>query len=330
MGDPLLPVSRHGMRRALIAAWAAAIVFAGSPAPAQEPAQEPSPDSAAQAAREKAVDALKRNDSTALFAAMDEFRELAESGVTAPAGLYFAEADSARSRGDPVRAERAFNDYFEVAAPEGAAFAEAMRSYNEFRQSIPESTWAILQGMTPIPGGVLRSGTGRTEATIAPFTLGRQPVTRQQFQDFLDATGREMPPKEADDCDVEAGEPTEGEGAPTASLMACVSWTDANAYVAWLGSTSGVAFRLPRAAEWEYAVTPLDLPPILLSRLSEWVADCAEPAAAQLPADQPCRERVLMQSPMQDAAPDPQYARRLGRDEKFRSRLVGFRLALGQ
>jgi hypothetical protein len=321
-----LSVSRRGARKTLIAAWAAAVVFAGSPAPAQEP----SPDSAAQAAREKAVDALKRNDATALFAAMDEFRELAESGVKVPAGLYFAEADSARSRGDPVRAERAFNDYFEVAAPEGAAFAEAMRSYNEFRQGIPESTWAILQDMTPIPGGVLRSSTGRTEATIAPFTIARQPVTRQQFQEFLDATGREMRPQETADCDLDADNPSAGDGASTANLLVCVSWTDASAYVAWLGSTSGVAFRLPRAAEWEYAVTPLDLPPILLSRLSEWAADCAVPAAVQLPADQTCRERVLMQSPLQDAAPDLQYARRLGRGEEFRSRLVGFRLALGQ
>jgi hypothetical protein len=276
------------------------------------------------------VEALKRNDATALFAAMDEFRELAESGATVPAGLYFAEADSARSRGDPVRAERAFNDYFTVAAPEGAAFAEAMRSYNEFRQSIAESTWAILKDMTPIPAGALRSSTERTAATIAPFTIARQPVTRQQFKDFLDATGRETLAQNDSDCALDADDPPAGGGPSTAHLMACVSWSDASAYVAWLSSTSGVAFRLPRAAEWEYAVTPLDLPPILLGGLSEWVADCAMPAAVQLPVGQTCSERVVMQNPMQDAAPDPQVSRRIGRGEEFRSRLVGFRLALGQ
>lgn len=312
-------------------------MLAGSPSPAQEPfpdsaaAQATEAAEAAQAARDKAVEALKRNDATALFAAMDEFRELAESGTQVPAGLYFAEADASRSRGDPVRAERAFNDYFTVAAPEGAAFAEAMRSYTEFRQSIPESTWAILQDMIPIPGGALRSSTGRTAATtIAPFTIARQPVTRQQFKDFLDATGRETPALDDDDCGPGTDDPPAGDGPSAAHLMACVSWSDASAYVAWLGSTSGVAFRMPRAAEWEYAVTPLDLPPILLSRLSEWVADCAMPAAVQLPVDQTCSERVLMQSPMQDDAMEPQVSRKVGRSEEFRSRLVGFRLALGQ
>ncbi len=35
--------------------------------------------------------------------------------------------------------------------------------------------------------------------------------------------------------------------------VSCVSWQDAKAYVAWLSEKTGVAFRLPTEAEWEYA-----------------------------------------------------------------------------
>ena len=35
--------------------------------------------------------------------------------------------------------------------------------------------------------------------------------------------------------------------------MTCVSWNDAQAYVAWLSETTGVRYRLPSEAEWEYA-----------------------------------------------------------------------------
>ena len=35
--------------------------------------------------------------------------------------------------------------------------------------------------------------------------------------------------------------------------VTCVSWQDANAYVAWLSKETGAAYRLPSEAEWEYA-----------------------------------------------------------------------------
>ena len=35
--------------------------------------------------------------------------------------------------------------------------------------------------------------------------------------------------------------------------VVCVSWNDATAYGAWLSEHTGVRYRLPSAAEWEYA-----------------------------------------------------------------------------
>jgi formylglycine-generating enzyme required for sulfatase activity len=35
--------------------------------------------------------------------------------------------------------------------------------------------------------------------------------------------------------------------------VSCVSWNDAKAYLSWLSEVTGVKYRLPTAAEWEYA-----------------------------------------------------------------------------
>ena len=69
------------------------------------------------------------------------------------------------------------------------------------------------------------------------FAIGAGEVSVAEYQYFAHATGRAMP-----GC----------AGAVTAPV-ACVSWNDAAAYVAWLRRTTGKAYRLPTAAEWEYA-----------------------------------------------------------------------------
>lgn len=162
--------------------------------------------------RDRAVDALTRKDSQMLFAVMDQYRELVPAGAQIPAGLFFAEADAARISGDPVRAERAFNDYFLVASPEGAAFNEAMRTYREFLASLPESIWPIVEGMTPVagtPSSAAPSGatgpatSGPPLPRIAPFSLARRPVTRAQFAEFVAASGYQPSPAQNDsssDC----------------------------------------------------------------------------------------------------------------------------------
>lgn len=75
----------------------------------------------------------------------------------------------------------------------------------------------------------------------APWAVARKEVTVGQYALFLEATGH-LPPTCAEVAhDKEADLP-----------VTCVSWRDAEAYVAWLARETRRPFRLPTEAEWEY------------------------------------------------------------------------------
>ena len=285
--------------------------------------------------REQAVDAVMRNDVSALFEAMDEFRALESRGGTVPAGLYFAEADSARSSGHPVRAERAFNDYFRVAPAEGAAFAEAMRAYGEFRQGIPEATWPILERMAPVPGGVVRTGLLQREVRVAPFSLSRRLVTRGQFAAFVAATDYRAPvddaPGDCRDAATEGAEPAIA--ASDSDPMVCVSWRDAAAYVAWLNEQSGLKFRLPSADQRNHAMQASGPAASPSGPGREWVSDCAGASAsagssAAAGVEPSCGKRMAVTPGAGDASPATPTDRRSILDEGYRAPDLGFRLAI--
>jgi hypothetical protein len=303
-----------------------AVLTVGAPALTQEL----SPELREKLLKEQAIDAMKSGDTASLFDAMDEYRALAVAGVTIPPGLLFAEADAARSSGDPVRAERAFNDYFEVANPEGEAFAEALRTYAEFRKTIPDATWSILESMTPIPGGVVRTVGAQREVRVAPFSLAQRAVTHGEFAAFLEASGyRAQQSDQGNDADCQA-EASEMTIEPTSSEPAvCVSWSEASAYVAWLSETSGLRFRLPSAVEWERAAsTPAGLGDRAGNR-SEWVGDCAVPSGAAPDRADSCNRRIAMRLDTPGDSPRPPGDARLIRGDDYRASDLGFRIALG-
>jgi formylglycine-generating enzyme required for sulfatase activity len=123
----------------------------------------------------------------------------------------------------------------------------------EFMMGSPESEFQRLE----------TGGPPRRVAIARRFAIGRFEITMDQFSAFVAQTGMAV----GDQCRkiVEFSGSSAGWGAPEASFrqpgfevtgkhpVVCVSWHDAQAYVAWLSRRTGKAYRLPSEAEWEYA-----------------------------------------------------------------------------
>jgi formylglycine-generating enzyme required for sulfatase activity len=127
--------------------------------------------------------------------------------------------------------------------------------------------------MVAIPAGTFMMGSpsgedGRqdnegpqTKISIRAFSMGKYPVTRGQFDEFVKATGY----KPARRCFADmrgngkfavtsdANYTNTGFHQTDQDPVVCVSWDDAKAYVQWLAEGSGKAYRLPSESEWEYA-----------------------------------------------------------------------------
>jgi formylglycine-generating enzyme len=107
-----------------------------------------------------------------------------------------------------------------------------------------------VPAVVSVPGGRFAMGSeqGRPdegpvhEAEVAPFLLGRTPVTRAQYAAFATAVGADTPPWWSDPAFGASSQPVVG-----------VTWYEATAYTDWLSGSVGGHWRLPTEAEWERA-----------------------------------------------------------------------------
>ena len=126
-----------------------------------------------------------------------------------------------------------------------------------------EKSWAATHG------GNLASVADESpqhQVSLRSFALGRYDVTRGEYGAFVRQTGYPA----GDGCgpdsfkwNKQAGVSWQNPGFPQTDRdpAVCVSWQDAQAYVAWLNgkvrrpasTTSDGPYRLPSEAEWEYA-----------------------------------------------------------------------------
>jgi len=125
--------------------------------------------------------------------------------------------------------------------------------------------------MVAIPGGSFTMGSPVGEVgrdpdegpqhmvRVARFAIGVVHVTRGEFEKFVSESHYQG----ADACRVWNGEAwTERTGANWSHPgfpqnddhpAVCVNWADAQAYASWLSQKTGMKYRLPSEAEWEYA-----------------------------------------------------------------------------
>ena len=105
-----------------------------------------------------------------------------------------------------------------------------------------------------------REGPAHRVTITRPFAIGVYEVTRDEYSRFVQATNHSSGD---DSCVVHESHHWEERAGRNWRNLAfpqtprhpavCISWNDASAFVSWLSRRTRLDYRLPTAAEWEYA-----------------------------------------------------------------------------
>ena len=178
------------------------------------------------------------------------------AGMKLPAGEYRVEASAPGH-------ERKVETVAHGGTPTAhrMALVKAGREAGERFRDCPECPEMVV-----VPAGSFLMGSPSHEregpvhqVTVgSPFAVGVYEVTVAEFDSFVDATGHLTGDAcigivSADRTRNDLGWRNPGFGQSGSHPAVCVSWEDAQAYVAWLSRVAGERYRLPSEAEWEYA-----------------------------------------------------------------------------
>lgn len=168
------------------------------------------------------------------------------SGGSAGDAASDAASNAAASAGSASRAAMAslFQNVSNSAARDGSVkHGDLLKDCADCPDLVAVAPGFLRMGAAPDDAEAHDAERPRRTVTVPRwFAIGRNEVTLGQYQAFAKATGRAAP-----DCGAGT------RSSDPASPVTCVSADDARAYVEWLSRSSGIAYRLPAEAEWEWA-----------------------------------------------------------------------------
>ncbi len=189
--------------------------------------------------------------------AVENLEKATKLGVKLPGEFHFLYGKSLFKTGSYEHALSSLTNYLTLAGRDGEFYEKAItlvvkaenkqkeeiRRRSELKQQQAADDSKNEYGMVLIPGGCFDMGdifdTGSIDekpvhtVCVSDFYLGKTEVTQKQWEDI---TGNNPSKFKCDDCPVER-----------------VSWHDVHGFIKKLNKKTGMNYRLPTEAEWEYA-----------------------------------------------------------------------------